>query len=80
MENISILTDFPDSEPLKYYKKVAENVSGAYTIYTGGNFVYISNTKNRTVRFTPAGFTSTEISPAQIALWLQRIQQQYPQF
>ncbi|MBN8787240.1 MAG: hypothetical protein J0I84_09125 [Terrimonas sp.] len=80
MENVSILTDFPKSEPQQYYKKIAENVSEEYTIYTGGNFIYISNTKNRTVRFTPANFKSVEISTDQISLWLERIQQKYPQF
>lgn len=80
MENMSVLTDFPDSEAQQYYKKIAEDVSGKYTIYTGGNFIYISNANNRTVRFTPPNFKSIEISTGQIALWLERIQQKYPQF
>lgn len=78
MDNISILTGFPDSESLQYYRKVAENISGEYTIYTGGNFIYISNAKNRTVRFTTP--RSPVISDDQVTQWLERIQQKFPHF
>ena len=80
MENMSVLTGFPESEPQQYYRKVAENISGEYTIYTGGNFIYISNAKNRTVRFTTPQLRSPVISDDQVAQWLQRIQQKFPHF
>ena len=80
MENVSILADFPESEPQQYYKKIAEKIAGEYTIYTGGNFIYISNAKNKTVRFTAPNFKAVDISNDQVTLWLERIQQKYPQF
>ncbi|MBN8789437.1 MAG: hypothetical protein J0I84_20340, partial [Terrimonas sp.] len=68
------------SEPQQYYKKIAENVAGTYTIHTGGTYVYISNTKNRTVRFTSPGLKTSNIAEDQIIQWLQKIQLRFPQF
>ncbi|PVD52221.1 hypothetical protein DC498_10890 [Terrimonas sp.] len=80
MENISVLTDFPESEFQQYYKKIAENILGDYTIYSGGNYIYISNNKNRTIRFTSQNFDLKNFQAEQLLYWLEVIRKKYPSF
>lgn len=80
MENISVLTDFPDGEPQQYYKKISSDTSGHYTIYTGGNYVFVCNEKNRTIRFTGKDLHLSTVTQLQVEQWLERLQRLYPGF
>lgn len=78
MENISVLTDFPQDEP--YYKKISSDASGHYSIYTGGNYVFVCNEKNRAIRFTGKDLHLATITQSQIEQWLERLRSLYPHF
>lgn len=80
MENISFLSDFTEDETSQYYKKIGENIAGAYTVYTGGNYIYISNGAHKAVRFTSPVLKTTEIAEDQVIQWLEKIQLRFPKF
>lgn len=80
MENISVLTDFPLDELQQYYKRITTDVSGHYTIYVGGNYVYICNKKNKIIRFTGKDLFISTVTPSQVEQWLERLHRLYPGF
>lgn len=80
MKNISMLTDFPHNAPLGNYTEVASAFAGKYTVYTGGHFVFVSNSRNRTVRFTNVMLQPTGISSSLVEQWLEKIRMLFPQF
>ena len=81
MNNISVLTDFEALTNTSNFRKLdtPEGLEG-YSIYCGGNFVFISNTCNRTIRFSLGNLNSQTISADDIYGWVKRIHQLYPNF
>lgn len=81
MNNISVLTDFEALTNTSNFRKL-DTPEGLekYSIYFGGNFVFISNTGNRTIRFSLGDLNSGTISAEDIHGWLKRIHQLYPNF
>lgn len=82
MENVCILTDFlNDPSKRNYYNELnLPVVSEKYTLHTGGNFIFISNDRNRTVRFSLKNMEVENISDSDFTDWLKRIQALYPGF
>lgn len=75
-----MLTDFPQADPQQYYKKITTDVSGHYTIYTGGNYVYVCNEKNRAIRFTGKDIRVSTVTQSQVEHWLDILHKLYPGF
>lgn len=81
MNNISVLTDFEATTNTTNFKKLPSPPGlETYTIYIGGNFIFISNAKNRTIRFSLANFNTTDVTPDGIQEWIDRIHKLYPTF
>lgn len=82
MENICILTDFmADPSKRNYYNELnLTAVPEKYTLHTGGNFIFISNDRNRTVRFNLKNMEIENISDMDFSGWLKKIQTIYPGF
>lgn len=82
MENICILTDLLiDPAKKNYYNQLnLTAVPEKYTLHTGGNFIFISNNRNRTVRFNLKNMEVEHISDADFAYWMNKIQALYPGF
>lgn len=81
MENICILTDFLTDSKKNYYNELnLTTVPEKYMLHTGGNFIFISNDRNRTVRFNLKGMEIENISDSDFIEWLKRIQTLYPGF
>jgi len=81
MNNISVLTDFEALTNTSNFKKINTPVGlEQYAFYISGNFVFISNNNNRTIRFSLANFNTSEISETEIRDWINRIHKLYPNF
>ena len=81
MNNISVLTDFEALTNTVHFKQLPSPTGlENYTIHAGGNFVFISNEKNRTIRFSPADFSISHITDTEIKEWMERIHKLYPGF
>ncbi len=81
MNNISVLTDFEALTNTVHFKEFpSPRGLESYTIHAGGNFVFISNEKNRTIRFSPTDFNITDITEDEIEEWMVRIRKLYPGF
>ena len=81
MFNISILTDFDSLATTIHFEKLASPPGlETYSICTGGNFIFISNTNNRTIRFSNADFHTADINDSKIKEWISRIHILYPNF
>ena len=81
MNNISVLTDFEALTNTINFKKLPSPPGlESYTIYAGGNFIFISNAKNRTIRFSLANFSTNDITNDGIQEWIDRIHKLYPSF
>lgn len=82
MDNISVLTNFmgDSHENIYYHQLELPNATADYTIHQGGNFIFISNKRNRTIRFSLAGMENRAISTSDINDWLKRIHALYPGF
>lgn len=80
MENISVLTDFDQVTSTGKFEQidVPAELEG-YSIYVGGNFIFISNAAQRAVRFSLANF-NTKVSSEAIHEWINRIRKLYPGF
>ncbi|MFT3703284.1 MAG: hypothetical protein QM802_12980 [Agriterribacter sp.] len=81
MNNISVLTDFEAFTNASNFRKI-DTPAGLenYTFYISGNFVFISNSNKRAIRFSLANFNANEISEAEIHEWVNRIHKLYPTF
>lgn len=81
MNNISVLTDFEALTNTSNFRSI-ESPAGLedYTFCVSGNFVFISNKNNRTIRFSLANLVTKDISPAIINEWIERIQKLFPTF
>lgn len=81
MNNISVLTDFEALTNTANFKKLSSppGLEG-YSIYAGGNFIFISNASNRTIRFSLANFNTKDITNDGIQEWIDRIHKLYPNF
>lgn len=82
MENISLLSDFMgDPVNQNYYNRIERSeVPEDYTLHTGGNFIFISNNRNRTVRFSAGKGKKSQISSTDIEEWMKKIKTLYPGF
>lgn len=80
MENISVLTDFEQTTDTRSFKKI-EPPSGLenYSIFIGGNFIFIANALKRAVRFNLANF-DTKFGEEEMHEWIRRIKKLYPGF
>ncbi|MGN6435265.1 MAG: hypothetical protein ACTHMM_01980 [Agriterribacter sp.] len=81
MENICVLTDFEQGANTVKFKQL-DTPAGLeqYSVYIGGNFIFISNAAQRTVRFNLANFNTSNVSSESIQEWIRRIQKLYPGF
>lgn len=75
-----MLTDFEQLAETRSFKKV-ETPSGLenYSVFIGGNFIFVSNVSKRAVRFNLNNF-DTKFTQDELAGWIQRIQKLYPGF
>ncbi|HEX5024032.1 MAG TPA: hypothetical protein VFV68_02120 [Agriterribacter sp.] len=81
MNNISVLTDFEALTNTINFKALASPPGlESYSIHVGGNFIFISNAKNHTIRFSLANFNTKDITNESIQDWLDRIHKLYPGF
>lgn len=80
MDNMCLFFDFQLSELETYYKKVNTPVTSDYAIYTGGNFVFVLNHSNKTIRFSSGEKITSEIPSATLNQWLEKIKKKYPKF
>lgn len=80
MENISVLTDFEQLAETRSFKKI-DTPSGFedYSVFIGGNFIFIANPSRRAVRFNLANF-DTQFTNDEMYEWIKRIQKLYPGF
>lgn len=80
MENISVLTDFEQVANNGKFRQIdAPAGLESYSVHIGGNFIFISNAAQRTVRFSLANF-DTNVSSESIHEWINRIKKLYPGF
>lgn len=80
MDQICFLNDFPAVEEERFYKEIATDASGNYTVYAGGTYVFFKNTKGLSIRFTTPDIKSNAAGADQIEAWLKRIRQMNPGF
>lgn len=81
MNNISVLTDFEALTNTIHFKQLPSPPGlESYTIHAGGNFIFISNEKKRTIRFSLANFNTNNITNTVIQDWIERIHKLYPSF
>lgn len=81
MNNISVLTDFEAQTNTSNFKSI-ESPTGLedYNFCLSGNFIFISNKNNRTVRFSLANLATRDITPTVINEWIERIHKLFPAF
>ena len=81
MNNISVLTDFEALTNTSNFKHI-ESPAGLeeYNFYLSGNFIFVSNKNNRTIRFSLANLATKDITPGVISGWIERIQKLFPTF
>lgn len=81
MNNISVITDFEALTNTSNFKLI-DSPDGLedYSFCLSGNFIFISNKKNRTVRFSLANLVTKDITPTIINEWIDRIQKLFPTF
>lgn len=80
MDNMCIFLDFQPSELETYYKKLNSPELSDYAVYTGGNFVYVLNPSNKTIRFSSPEKISNDLSADTFEIWLKEIKTKYPGF
>jgi len=81
MQNISVLTDFEVVSNTSNFRKIASPTEfDAYSFFAAGNFVFISNSHNRTIRFSLDNFDPKNITEDSIGQWVNRIRKLYPNF
>lgn len=83
MDNICVLADFfVDLRKENYYTEIRLScVPDKYSIHVGGaNFIFISNDRNRTIRFNPRDTDIENISDNDFTEWMKRIHRLYPGF
>lgn len=80
MENVCVITDFEEITATRRFEKV-ETPAGldGYSVYIGGNFIFIKNAKQMTVRFHLPNFAS-KITAEGLQTWIERIKRLYPNF
>lgn len=80
MENLSVLTNFPEAIA-SYYKTLDPGgLPESYSLCSGGTFYFFSNNRGRTIRFTENDLMPDDITSATITAWLNKIHQYYPTF
>ncbi|MFT3950070.1 MAG: hypothetical protein QM763_24105 [Agriterribacter sp.] len=81
MNNISVLTDFEAVTNTSNFRSI-ESPAGLedYSFYIAGSFIFVSNQRNRTIRFSLANLATKDITPVIINEWIERIQKLYPTF
>ncbi|MFT3701337.1 MAG: hypothetical protein QM802_03165 [Agriterribacter sp.] len=80
MDHFSIVSDFATEASPRYYKQLALPENKRYTAHSGGNFVYISNDKNLTVRFISNEKIDTAVSEEILQRWINAINTKLPGF
>lgn len=80
MENVCVITDFEEITATRRFEKV-ETPAGldGYSVYVGGNFIFIKNARQMTVRFHLPNFGS-KITAEGLQTWIERIKRLYPNF
>lgn len=79
MEQLCFISDFPGTEEEKYYTLI-RTVADNYTIYSGGNYIFIKSKNGKTVRFTGKDLNTNAITDEKIDTWIEKIKNAYPQF
>lgn len=80
MENVCVITDFEEIAATRKFEQVATPAGlEGYSIFLGGNFIFIQNPKHMTIRFHLPNFTS-QMNPDMIHNWIERIKRLYPNF
>jgi len=80
IDNFSIVSDFATEASPRYYKQLTLPKTDKYTAHTGGTFVYISNNRNRTVRFISNEKIDTAVSEETLQRWIDAINSRLPGF
>lgn len=80
MENVCVITDFEEITATRRFEQV-ETPAGldGYSVFIGGNFIFIKNAKQMTVRFHLPNFAS-KITAEGLQTWIERIKRLYPNF
>lgn len=79
MEHLCFISDFPSTDEEKYYKHI-RTIFETYTIYVGGNYIFIKNDKGKTARFASQELNPDRIKEEQIIKWLEKLRNLYPGF
>ncbi|MFT3704842.1 MAG: hypothetical protein QM802_20925 [Agriterribacter sp.] len=81
MENLSVLTDFNIAEQKGKYTSIHIPADvGSYSIHSGANFIFVTNAKNRTVRFSRWQSNASVITDNDVRNWIKQIKERYTQF
>jgi len=81
MENFSVLTDFNITDQKGKYTSINIPADiGSYSIYAGANFIFVTNAKNRTVRFSRWQSNTTAITDSEVRNWIKQIKERFTQF
>jgi len=79
MENVSFLTEFPNAEEARFYKKLEGAVPLGYELFSGGNFFCIKNEAGKTARFACKSLRAPA-SDQQISQWIENLRSVYRRF
>ncbi|MDR6340280.1 hypothetical protein HNQ91_003345 [Filimonas zeae] len=75
-----MITDFEEITATRRFDKVETPAAlEGYSVYVGGNFIFIKNARQMTVRFHLPNFGS-KITAEGLQNWIERIKRLYPNF
>jgi hypothetical protein len=78
MEDIAVITDFQELLPNRQFQQLeSPETLKDYIIRLGGNFVFISNTNDVTVRFQQSSYTTIMNT---LEVCVKKIKSVYPNF
>jgi hypothetical protein len=81
MENLSVLTDFPEPVFAAYYHKLeTAGLPANYSLCSGGTYYFLSNDRGRTIRFTESNLQPVQVTSPTVEGWLRKIHTIYPNF
>lgn len=77
MENVSMITDFTAEDGR--YRQVPTPGLTDYQVYYGSNFIFISNSAGKTIRFSQ--WENTNITEeTTVKNWITQIRKKFPKF
>lgn len=80
IEDISMITDFTEIMSCRRFEQLEVPATlKDYAVHYGGNFFFISNNSEKTVRFRQAEF-SKNITDTTMESWIRKIKNVFPNF